>query len=251
MKVIHGYFSALTLGALLFLVAGSCQSGKVKNEALFTEGKYQLQSPNSAASGELSIRRLPADKVAYSLLVVGPAPAYNQGLIEGESVVEGGKVILGTDEFGAPCRLELTVLDSARLALKTTAGDAATCGFGHGVVPDGIYLLANENQAGETQTIDQAQLQGIWRSTDDPTYELIIDAQQYKEYNRGQEVSTMAYKFFETCPAACGGPALNNCLKTWSEQDTLCYVVLQASLKNLELSLLGGNGQSIHFERLK
>ncbi|MAT55215.1 MAG: hypothetical protein CMN32_12095 [Saprospirales bacterium] len=238
-------FTLLSLGML------ACKSGE-SSELSLAEGTYLLESEEQARTGELQISLLPGGKITYSLTIVGAAPAYNQGFLQGESTLKDGKAMLGTSEFGGPCKIELVALDSATLKLTTREGDPATCGFGNGVVPDGTYRLGNQATGdAAAETIDPAQLTGLWRSTDDPTYELAIDEANYKEYNRGEEVSAQHYKFFEKCPSGCGDMDLANCLQTWSDQDTFCFVVLQADLQFLELSLIGGTGQSIRFERMK
>ncbi|RME00809.1 MAG: hypothetical protein D6816_13160, partial [Bacteroidetes bacterium] len=220
----------LPLAAFTLLSIGifACKSGE-SSELSLAEGTYVLESEEQARTGELQISLLPGGKISYSLMVVGAAPAYNQGFLQGESTLKDGKAMLGTSEFGGPCKIELVALDSATLKLTTREGDPATCGFGNGVVPDGTYRLGNQATGEESaEAIDPAQLTGLWRSTDDPTYELAIDEANYKEYNRGEEVSVQQYKFFEKCPSGCGDMGLANCLQTWSAQDTFCFVVLEA-----------------------
>lgn len=241
---------------LIVLTAGvGCNSDNVSSKDAadpahsFTEGVYIFEKKDGSGN-ELQIDHVENGGLHFQLIAVGVAPAYNQGFMEGAAKISGGVALIETNEFGGTCALSLTPVDSVSVRVETLQGDPASCGFGNGVVPDGVYKLestATTSMAG----IDPAQLNGIWRSTIDPTYELAIGEGKFTEYNRGEKVDELACEFHQNCPEPCSKEELNNCLVAWNVQDTFCYKVIAVDLKKLELSLIGGTGRSLLFERLK
>lgn len=159
------------------------------------------------------------------------------------------EAILETTEFEGSCKLLLKLKDSTTIHISTLESDPASCGFGAGVTADGTYVIKLLDN-GQLEPINADDLIGRWRSTVDSTYEISIADGKFVEYNRGQKMNALLYEFFNKCPEDCFSGQVNNSLKAWNDQDTFCYIVVKLSLHELELSLLGGTGQSLLYERL-
>lgn len=256
MKKPSEFLSLLVFSMLL--VFGACKQPANNNdkesntsEPAFSIGTYSMERDDDQGSGELVLSEVPEGLMA-ELTVVGAGPSYNQGYIKGLLTLRNNnsEATLETTEFGNPCKLLFQLQDSTLIKVSTLEGDPASCGFGAGVMADGTYKLVDSTK-GQLEPIDANDLTGHWRSTIDPTYELTLAEGKFTEYNRGEKVDELKYEFFENCPEDCFDGQLDNCLKAWNDRDTFCYVVLKANLQELEMSLLGGTGQSLVFERLK
>lgn len=212
-------------------------------------GTYTYELPNEGGSGELKIN--PSEdlsQVRYELTVVGPPPAYNQGMMEGTVPLEGMVVKIGTDQFGGKCTIELTFSDGQVVA-KTLEGDSPKCGFGNNVMADGTYKLVDDLNPFRYEGGDEVPttLEGNWVSTTDPKSELSIGNHKYIEIYEDKEMSTSPMRYFKVCPADCNPAGKTPCIQLVG-QDIVCYALVKNTSKSLELSQIGGTGNTLVFK---
>jgi hypothetical protein len=210
-------------------------------------GTYAYELPNDGGSGEIKIYPSDDGTVRYAIEVVGPAPAHNQGMMEGTAPLKGNVVTITNTEFGGNCVIELTFADD-QITAKTLSGDAAACGFGNNVRADGTYTLTDDLNPFAAEGGDDvpAGLEGHWVSTSDAKSEVVIGEGKYVEIYEGKEVSSFPYRYFNTCPDDCSPAGATPCLQMMG-QDILCYAVVKVSAKSLELSMIGGTGNTLAF----
>jgi hypothetical protein len=213
-------------------------------------GTYAFELPNKGGTGELKVNRTDGENIRFDLLVVGGPPANNQGTMQGTAKLTSVNTYdASTTEFGGTCRLQFT-FDQEAVEIKTLEGDPATCGFGNGVMADNVYRMTSYDDpflsGADAKTAKN--LQGAWVSTEDPKSELLIENGMYVEIYDGQEISRTPYHYFPTCPAACNPVDKLPCLAVMG-QDDICYSVIDASGKNLSISMIGGRGNTLAFKR--
>jgi hypothetical protein len=212
-------------------------------------GTYVFELPNEAGSGEIKILENEDQTVRFALMVVAGPPAYNQGYMEGTAPLTDNVVTISTEEYGGKCTITLSFSNDEIIA-KTVAGDASACGFGNNVMADGTYQRVDDlnpfRAAGGDET--PAQIQGHWVSTEDPKSEVIIAEGKYIEIYNGSELSNSLSSYHKICPKDCNPIAETPCLKV-TGQDDICYTVVKADGKTMELSMIGGRGNTLVFKK--
>ncbi len=230
---------------------------EVEEAPLFVEnlvftGTYALDKGN-AGSGELSVSEQNGTTLRFRLLAVGAGPAHNQGEIAGTARrVSAAEARFSTTEFGSECAL-LFRWSSEGVEVITEKGDPAACGLGAGVVPDGAYARKGYNDPflSAADAKKAALLQGEWASADDPKATIRIAEGRLFQLYDGQEVEPpVRCLYFAKCPADCLPVATTPCLKVIG-QDEVCYTVVKADGKALEISLIGGTGNTNRYVRKK
>ncbi|MBK9489255.1 MAG: hypothetical protein IPO07_11020 [Haliscomenobacter sp.] len=211
-------------------------------------GNYAFELPNDGGSGELLVSQISAEQFKFKLTVVGGKPAHNQGMMEGTANILGTTADFSTSEFGGTCKLSFNFGDGVEIT--TLEGDPATCGFGNGVKADGVYRRTSFNDpflsAADAKKVKQ--LQGNWRSLDDPKSVVkIVDGKYIDEYD-GKEVSAAICLYYPKCPGDCGPAGGGACLKI-TAQDDVCYSLVSLTATNLELSPNTGRGNTNRYVR--
>lgn len=96
--------------------------------------------------------------------------------------------------------------------------------------------------------LDPTILEGTWQSLDDPKSVVKIGAGKYIDEYDGKEVSSAAYTFHPQCPEDCNPVDGGACLKTTGDE-VMCFTVVSVTAQNLELSLIGGRGNTNRYKR--
>ncbi len=220
--------------------------------AVFT-GTYMLVDGYGGTTGELRIGQLGGDSLRFRLLAVGPAPAHNQGEIEGRAVLLSGReAFFSTQAFGDTCSLRFQ-WSGDEVRVGTGKVDPPTCGLGAGVVPDGRYSRKSyaDPFLSAADAKKAALLGGEWQSAQDAQVTIRIGEGRLFQYYAGEEVEPpVPCLYFPKCPAGCSPAAKVPCLKVIG-QDEVCYAVVKADGKTLELSLIGGTGAINRYVRKK
>lgn len=216
---------------------------------LITDGTYYLNNEN-ASNSILEIMSNESGVCNYRLTILGTVSNTYKTSLEGDIEILDGKAIIRTNEVEGTCAIKIQSLDSLTIQLETIEGDSNTCRAGGEIIPIGIYRLQKETKSA-LGLIDPTQMIGIWRNIKDPTFEIKIDEEEYIEYNRGQKVNSMKYKVSADYSDACSQNSSSSCLTVWGDTDTFCFSIIHADIKLLELSMMGGVGPSLQFERLK
>jgi hypothetical protein len=203
--------------------------------------------------GELWVRRLSLDQFQFKLSVSGPPPSHNQGLMSG--VVKNFNqaeysATYAINEYGGECEIQFT-WDNTGVSLKTLKGEPATCGFGNRVTADGDYKRQGfvDPFLGAKEAKAVLLLEGEWVSETDPKSGITIANGTYADYYDGKMIGGgYAYSYFGKCPADCGRAGRFPCIKLFG-QDEVCYAVVKADGKNLELSQVGGTGNTNKYRK--
>ena len=211
-------------------------------------GTYGFELPNDGGSGELLVSQISADQFKFKLMVVGGKPAHNQGMMEGVANILGSTADFSTAEFGGSCKLSFNFGDGVEIT--TLEGDPATCGFGNGVKADGVYRRTSFDDpflsAADAKKVKL--LQGTWQSLDDPKSVIKIVDGKYIDVYDGKEVSSAICLYYAKCPEDCGPAGAGACLKI-TAQDDMCYSLVSLTATNLELSLIGGRGNTNRYKK--
>lgn len=214
-------------------------------------GTFAFTLPNDGGTGELKVSQRGVDRLAFELLVVGGKPAHNQGTITGEAkIISPGKAVYTSDANGGTCSLSF-FYGSKGVEIQTVAGDPSTCGMGNGVSPDGVFARQGfeDSLLSPAAAQQAAKLVGKWQSLDDPKSTLTIDQGMYTPAYDGTDEASAIYWFaekgFGDCGANSSGPTL-----VILAQDVACYAVVKADGKNLEISLLGGTGNTLRYQKI-
>lgn len=246
----YGTWAKSVIGELeLLAIASELEDDIVEHMSI--TGTYTYDLPKDAGSGEIKIYPSDDGTVRYAISVVGPPPAHNQGMMEGNAPLKDNVVTITNTEFGGKCVIEMTFAD-AEVVVKTLSGDSPTCGFGNNVMADGTYKLVDDLNPFMAEGGDPvpATMEGLWVSTTDPKSELAIGNGKYVEIYDTKEVSKLPFRYFEECPGDCNPVANKSCIQVMG-QDNICYVVVKTTAKVLELSMIGGTGNTLVYKAKK
>ena len=94
-----------------------------------------------------------------------------------------------------------------------------------------------------------ALMVGEWTSKDDPKAGIKLSDGKFLFMYAGQKPEpTLSYVYYPSCPKDCNPVAEMPCLKV-TGQDDVCYAVIKADGKVLELSQIGGTGNTNRYTR--
>ncbi len=211
-------------------------------------GTYAFELPNEAGSGELEVLDNGDETVRFSLTVVGPPPAHNQGYMEGTASLMGNTATITTTEYGGKCVIDLT-FGEEEVVVKTVTGGSAECGFGNNVMADGTYKRTSDTNPFPPVAGDEvpADLENLWVSTTDPKSELAIGGGKYTEIHDSKAGPRMPFTYHKACPKECNPVGNTPCIRVYG-QDNVCYAVVKVNAKTLELSQIGGTGNTLVFK---
>ncbi|MBK6949532.1 MAG: hypothetical protein IPH16_16950 [Haliscomenobacter sp.] len=129
-----GEMAKSVLGEVEMLAIASEMEEEIPTEIVPFAGTYSYELPNEAGSGELKISVVNSGSVRFALSVVGRAPSFNQGMMEGIAQMTAyNQFEYQTSEFGGACKLQFVFTgnmvsvstlegDSPPAALETTSG---------------------------------------------------------------------------------------------------------------------------------
>ncbi len=230
----------------MLAIASELEDDIVEPSDLPITGIYGFEKPNDAGSGELQISQISIDKFKFKLNVVGGPPAHNQGFMEGEATLMGNSAVFSLNEFGGECKLEFTFGEG--VAIKTLTGEPAVCGFGNNIMADGKYARSSfaDPFLSKKDAKTASGLLGEWVSATDPKAVLKISDGKFTDVYDGEEMDNSTYIFFPTCPKDCNPVAKTPCLKVMS-QDEVCFTIVKADGKTLEISQIDGPGNTLKY----
>jgi hypothetical protein len=95
------------------------------------------------------------------------------------------------------------------------------------------------------------KLQGEWQSLDDPKASIKIENGNYTDIYVGENPIPMVHCiYYPTCPKDCNPIAKTPCLRVLA-QDEICYAIVKADGKVLQLSQIGGTGNTNRYVKKK
>jgi hypothetical protein len=222
----------------------------VEPSSLPITGTYSYDKGDSG-NGDVSISQITADKFQFKVSVTGGPPSHTGGYMEGTANLVQNKGTYSTKEFGGECALEFTFGDN--LTIKTLKGDPASCGFGMNVMADGVYPRKSHNDPflSKKDAAAAAKLIGEWQSMSDPKSSIKISNGTYTDVYEGQTpMPALRYIYSPICPKDCKPVGKTPCLRVIG-QDDVCYAVVKADGKSLELSQIGGTGNTNRYVKKK
>jgi hypothetical protein len=246
----YGTWAKSVIGELEVLAIASELEDVPPMEGSVT-GTYGFELPNDAGSGELKVLDNGDETIRFKLVVVGPPPAHNQGYLDGTAQLMGNTATITTTDFGGKCVIELS-FGADEVVAKTVTGGSAECGFGNRVMADGTYKLVDDLDPFRGEGGDEvpANILGSWVSNDDPKSEIKLADGEYADIYDGKEVAKNPFSYHKSCPEDCGPAGKEPCIKTVG-QDDMCYAVIFADGKTLQLSVITGRGNTLSFKRKK
>ncbi|MBC6992788.1 hypothetical protein QWY85_15295 [Neolewinella lacunae] len=217
-------------------------------------GTYQLgDNVETTGSKQLAVQRTSFDTLHFSLELVNGPPAYNQGTMEGYATLTGSNTYqYRTTEFGDEgCTLEF-LFSEGKATVRTLAGTPPTCGFGNGVVADGAYTVVNHQDPflSGADSLALAQFQGEWVAEDDPLSGILLKDGIFSMRYEGQSLEEAPYVYHPRCPADCAPAGDFGCLALYG-QDVVCYALVSSGPAQLELSMVGGRGNTLRYRRVQ
>lgn len=224
------------------------EEGPEASEEQMLTGTYAI--PNlRGGSAELMILATGDESARFRLMVVGGPPAHNQGMLEGTAMMKGNVLEMKTSEFGGTCVITAEFRGDT-VVVKTVSGGASECGFGNGVVADGVYIRVDDLDPFRTEGGDEApaELEGKWQSISDPKSEIIISNGKFLEQYEGKEMFSESFSYHKTCPGDCGESGGEACIRIVG-QDIICHTVVQLDKTTLSLSMVGGRGNTNTYKR--
>ena len=96
-----------------------------------------------------------------------------------------------------------------------------------------------------------ANLVGEWQSKEDPKAGIKIENGRFEYVYAGEKPEpSMRYIYYPTCPKDCNPIAKMPCLKIVG-QDDVCFSIIKADGKSLDISQIGGTGNTNHYVKKK
>jgi hypothetical protein len=192
-------------------------------------------------NGDLDISQISATQFKFKLSVTGGPPSHTGGFMEGIANLVQNKGTYSTKEFNGECSLEFTF--GKVVTIKTLKGDPASCGLGMKSHYD--PFLSKRDAAAA------AKLIGEWQSTTDPQSSIKIGEGVYRDAYAGTNpMPALRYIYAPICPKDCNPIAKTPCLQVIG-QDDVCYTIVKADGKTLELSQIGGTGNTNKYVKKK
>ncbi len=95
------------------------------------------------------------------------------------------------------------------------------------------------------------KMQGVWQSKEDPKAGILIENGRFTYVYEGQKPEpSMRFIYYLICPKDCNPIAKMPCLKVIG-QDDVCYNIVKADGKSLDLSQIGGKGNTNKYIKKK
>jgi hypothetical protein len=95
------------------------------------------------------------------------------------------------------------------------------------------------------------KMQGVWQSKEDPKAGILIENGRFSYIYEGQKPDpSMRYIYYPICPKDCNPIAKMPCLKIIG-QDDVCFSIVKADGKVLDISQIGGKGNTNQYVKKK
>ncbi len=220
------------------------------DEYVSLTGTYGYELPGNGGSGELKVSMIDDKSIRFSLKIVRPGSARNQGMMEGIAMLEKRNTAsFKTNEYGGNCELHFA-FDPEGVEIKTLSGDAATCGFNYGMSADNAYQIKDKADPFMSRAENKMaeSLIGAWQSTEDPNSEISFEDGIFTSLYEGKVVERFPYQFYAHCPEICEPVGDTPSFSVFG-QDLVCYAIVSVGDKNLEISMIGGRGNTLAYVR--
>ncbi len=245
-----GEMAKSVLDEVEMLAIASEMEEEIPTEIVPFSGTYAYELPNEAGSGELKVSVVNSESIRFALSVVGAGPSFNQGIMEGVAKMTGyNQFEYQTTEFGGACKLEFLFTGNL-VSVSTLEGDSPACGFGNNVRADGEYDLVNHDDPFLTPADAKKvkRMEGEWVSADDPKSGIDIRNGMYYDNYDGDPLGAFRFQYYPQCPDDCSPAGVFPCFKIFG-QDELCYAIVKADGKTLQISLISGPGNTLTYVR--
>jgi len=137
-----------------------------------------------------------------------------------------------------------TLLASFLLAAVTLGNVAVYAASADPNKPVGAYFSPESAQSSADVT---SKLTGHWQSEQDAAYELTIKGKQFLESSGGKTMADQTFEYQEHCES--GDAAVKSCLLVKGQFDATFYTIVNNDAEHLELSIIGGTGNTLKFKR--
>jgi hypothetical protein len=231
-------------------IMSETENDVIEPSSLPITGTYSYDK-GDRGNGDVSISQISADKFAFKINITGGSPSHNGGFMEGTATLTQDKGTYSTKAFNGECALEFSL--NGDITIKTVKGEPATCGFGMNIMADGVYKRKSFNDPflSKKDAAAAANLLGNWRSLDDPKASIKIANGTYTDIYAGQKpMPAIRYIFYPNCPKDCNPVGKTPCLRVIG-QDDVCYSIVKADGKSLEISQIGGTGNTNRYVKKK
>jgi hypothetical protein len=161
--------------------------------------------------------------------------------LEGEMYEKGGKMVI-RDKKKLKASNTLVKADCAKL----------TKDFKHirDMEKDMVFQYPDPELSEKDVKVVE-KLQGEWQSKEDPKAGIKIENGRFSYVYAGQKPDpSMRYIYYPTCPKDCNPVAKMPCLKIIG-QDDVCYSIVKADGKVLDISQIGGKGNTNQYVKKK
>ncbi len=138
-----------------------------------------------------------------------------------------------------------TLLASFLLAAITLGNVAVYAASADPSKPVGAYFSPESAPSSADVT---SKLTGHWQSEQDAAYELTIKGKQFLESSGGKIMAEQTFEYQEHCES--GDVAVKSCLLVKGQFDATFYSIINNDAEHLELSLIGGTGNTLKFKRI-
>jgi hypothetical protein len=128
---------------LVSFVSSQAAKAQAKSSAAKVTGTYEI-TYKRGAGGLLKVLQK-GNEIEFELECNRGAPSYNSGTASGTIALKDNIAIFKTVEYGnGGCEITFT-FQGNKVIIKQNGSDAA-CGFGHGVMSDGTYILKSRRK---------------------------------------------------------------------------------------------------------
>lgn len=126
--------------AIIATRATQSKSAPAKN----VTGTYEV-TYKRGAGGVLKVLQKSAGEIEFEIEFNRGAPSYNSGVAGGTIPFKNGMAVFKTTEYSEEgCEITFT-FQANKVVVRQSGADFA-CGFGHGVICDGTYILKNRRK---------------------------------------------------------------------------------------------------------
>ncbi|MEW6127785.1 MAG: hypothetical protein AB1757_12175 [Acidobacteriota bacterium] len=129
---------------LIFMVLAFAGFQKSNIPPKNVTGTYEV-TYKRGAGGLLKVLQKSADEIEFEIEFNRGAPSYNSGVAGGTILVKNGVAVFKTTEYSEE-GCEITFTFQANKVIVRQSGADFACGFGHGVICDGTYILKNRRK---------------------------------------------------------------------------------------------------------
>ncbi|MCS6928043.1 MAG: hypothetical protein NZM43_00975 [Saprospiraceae bacterium] len=221
------------------------------HEVVFT-GTYTFDKGQAGVS-TLAVRETEENTLHFRLTFSGKTSSRHQEGIRGEATLISRNEARYVQHTSGNEYVLLMRWLGDDVEVITEKGNAVALGWESSAMTDGVYARQSYKDPflDASEARRAALLEGDWISANDPkTLIRIKDGRIYQLYN-GEELEPPARcLYFPQCPPSCSPAIGAPCLKIIA-QDEVCYTILKADSKTLEISRVDGENHINRYLRKK